>query len=164
LIELRSIQIQVDICQWSLLVSIKVESIGGAFNGDVTARVAFKFGVNYFFVFSASGLLLKAVSGPLPVQPRPTSHWQCSVTVTTTTRIIGVASVPVTVTAQCGGTATAALGSTGRRPAGGHCHWQCTTVLNQGDQGGSLMIPPSLILIPDMIPDIREVPWVPSGA
>ena len=34
-------------------------------------------------------------------------------------------------------------------------------VLNQGDQGGNL-IPPSLILIPD-IPDIPEVPWVPSG-
>ena len=37
-----------------------------------------------------------------------------------------------------------------------------TTVLNQGDQGENL-IPPSLILIPD-IPDIPEVPWVPSGA
>ena len=35
-------------------------------------------------------------------------------------------------------------------------------VLNQGDQGENL-IPPSLILIPD-IPDIPEVPWVPSGA
>ena len=32
----------------------------------------------------------------------------------------------------------------------------------QGDQGENL-IPPSLILIPD-IPDIPEVPWVPSGA
>jgi hypothetical protein len=41
-------------------------------------------------------------------------------------------------------------------------HWQ--PVLNQpeGDQGENL-IPPSLILIPD-IPDIPEVPWVPSGA
>ena len=41
------------------------------------------------------------------------------------------------------------------------------TVLNQGDQGENL-IPPSLILIPDVpdIPDIPDigVPWVPSGA
>ncbi len=37
-----------------------------------------------------------------------------------------------------------------------------SAVLNQGDQGENL-IPPSLILIPD-IPDIPEVPWVPSGA
>jgi hypothetical protein len=36
-------------------------------------------------------------------------------------------------------------------------------VLNLGDQGGNL-IPPSLILIPDdSVPDIPEVPWVPSG-
>jgi hypothetical protein len=41
--------------------------------------------------------------------------------------------------------------------------WQA--VLDQGDQGESL-IPPlaSLILIPDDIPDIPEVPWAPSGA
>jgi hypothetical protein len=57
-----------------------------------------------------------------------------------------------------------------------HCHDGHTStcspfnaVLNQGDQGGNL-IPPSLILIPD-IPDIPDtsipdigVPWVPSGA
>ncbi len=122
---------------------IKVESIGGAFNGDV----GFKFGGGFFFVISASGLLRLSTGGPL--QPRPTGTSQCSVTVTTTTRIIGVASVPVTVTAQCGaGTATAARAPAAGRP-GGHC--QCTTVLNQGDQGGSLMMPPSLILIPDMI-------------
>jgi hypothetical protein len=40
-------------------------------------------------------------------------------------------------------------------------NWQ-VSVLKQGDQGDNL-IPPSLILIPD-IPDIPEVPWVPSGA
>ncbi len=47
-----------------------------------------------------------------------------------------------------------------------HAQWPPTAgraaVLNQGDQGENL-IPPSLILIPD-IPDIPEVPWVPSGA
>ena len=38
-----------------------------------------------------------------------------------------------------------------------HDHWQ-------GDQGNlKNLIPPSLILIPD-IPDIPEVPWIPSGA
>jgi hypothetical protein len=53
-------------------------------------------------------------------------------------------------------------------------HWQpepaseplgrLQAVLNQGDQGlGENLIPPSPILIPD-IPDILEVPWVPSGA
>jgi hypothetical protein len=34
--------------------------------------------------------------------------------------------------------------------------------LNQGDQG-EILIPPSLILIPD-VSDVPEVPWVPSGA
>jgi hypothetical protein len=73
----------------------------------------------FFCIFS----LRPAVSGPLQPRllPRPTS--KCSVTVTTTTRIIGVASVPVTVTAQCGGTATAArapaAGRTGRGPLRG---------------------------------------------
>ena len=44
-----------------------------------------------------------------------------------------------------------------------HQDWnQPSPVLNQGDQGENL-IPPSLMLIPD-IPDIPEVPWVPSGA
>ena len=41
-------------------------------------------------------------------------------------------------------------------------HGLTSAVLNQGDQGENL-IPPSLILVPD-IPDIPEVPWVPSGA
>ena len=35
-------------------------------------------------------------------------------------------------------------------------------MLNQGDQGGNL-IPPSLILIPD-IPDVPEVPSLAVGA
>ncbi len=39
---------------------------------------------------------------------------------------------------------------------------QVQAVLNQGDQGENL-IPPSLILVPD-VPDVPEVPWVLSGA
>ncbi len=102
----------------------------------------------FFCIFSLRPA--QAVSGSL--QPRPTGTSQCSVTVTTVhdsdhwgclpaRRRAG--TVPVTVTAQpeCGGTATAARAPAAGRP-GGHC--QCTTVLNQGDQGGSLMIPPSL--------------------
>ncbi len=80
------------------------------------------------------------------------------------------------------------VGAAARSPAAGVALWHCTgrggcasestrrllvsraslaapvLNLNQGDQGGNL-IPPSLILIPD-IPDIPEVPcqWVPRGA